>query len=130
MSAPKSLPLSGVRVIDCSRLIPGDYTTMLLAELGADVIKVEGPPAGDYLRGIPPMHGEMSAMYLSLNRSKRSIGVDHRSEEGRKLIERLVAESDVFVEVSAPGSMKRFGLDYESLLKIKPDLVYCSITGY
>jgi alpha-methylacyl-CoA racemase len=123
-------PLSGVRVVELARLIPGDVAGQALAELGADVIKVEGPPLGDYLRHIPPILGEMSALHAASNRNKRSIAIDHRSEAGRDLIYRLIRTADVVLEVSDPGSMAKYKLDYESIRLVNPKVVYCSVTGF
>jgi crotonobetainyl-CoA:carnitine CoA-transferase CaiB-like acyl-CoA transferase len=123
-------PLSGVRVVELARLIPGDVAGQALADLGADVIKVEGPPLGDYLRHIPPILGEMSALHAASNRNKRSIAIDHRSEAGRDLIYRLIRTADVVLEVSDPGSMAKYKLDYESIRLVNPKVVYCSVTGF
>jgi alpha-methylacyl-CoA racemase len=123
--------LDGVKVIDMAKMIPGDMTTMHLADLGADVIKVEEPPGGDYFRGLPPLwKGIVSTGYLGLNRNKRSIRLDFRSDEGKAILRRLIEVGDAFVEVSRPGSRKRDGLDYDSVREINPSIVYCSVSGY
>ena len=122
--------LDGVRVVDMTRLMPGALATHKLADLGADVIKVEVPPVGDYLRGQPPFVDGVGFYYSILNRNKRSLAADPKTEDGRQLILDLVRTADVFVDVSRPGSLARIGLDYESLREVKPDIIHCSLTGY
>jgi crotonobetainyl-CoA:carnitine CoA-transferase CaiB-like acyl-CoA transferase len=122
--------LSGVRVLDISRLIPGAYATSKLADLGADVIKIEQPPNGDYIRIIPPLFEGLSLLHIALNRNKRSIVVGLDTHEGRDTFRRLVGTADIFVEGSRPGAMKLIGADYDSLRAIKPDIIYCSVSGY
>ena len=138
-----ALPLSGVRVLDLSRVLAGPWCTQTLADLGADVIKVERPPSrtgggGDDTRGWGPPFlkdrdgadtGE-AAYYLGTNRNKRSITVDVAHAEGQSLIRRLALQSDAFVENYKVGDMARYGLDFASLQAINPRLVYCSITGF
>lgn len=121
--------LQGVRVLDLSRYIPGPYATMTLADLGADVIKVE-PREGDPMRAFPPAVGDESAAHAALNRGKRSLAVDLRTEEGGALLRRLAGQVDVFVEGFRPGVLARRGLGPEALLEANPRLVYCSVTGY
>jgi alpha-methylacyl-CoA racemase len=121
--------LAGIRVLDLSRYIPGPYATMTLADLGADVVKVE-PREGDPMRAFPPAVGGESAAHAALNRGKRSIVVDLRAEEGAALLRRLAGEADVFVEGFRPGVLARRGLGPEALLEANPRLVYCSVTGY
>ncbi|MDE2298134.1 MAG: CoA transferase [Burkholderiales bacterium] len=142
-SSPATLPLSGVRVIDLSRVLAGPWCTQTLADLGADVIKVERPSkdggaGGDDTRGWGPPFlkdrdgadtGE-AAYYLGTNRNKRSITVDIAHAEGQSLIRRLALQGDVFVENYKVGDMARYGLDFASLQAINPRLVYCSITGF
>jgi crotonobetainyl-CoA:carnitine CoA-transferase CaiB-like acyl-CoA transferase len=129
-----SLPLEGVRVLDFSTLLPGPYATQLLADMGAEVLRVEAPNRPDLLKLMPPMVGEgkakVSAAHASINRNKKSIAVDLKNPQAKGLIERLVAEYDVVVEQFRPGVMQRLGLDFESLSKVNPKLIYCSITGY
>ena len=122
--------LNGVRVLDFSRLIPGGYATAKLADLGADVVKVEELPAGDYMRSVPPMYDGASLLYLALNRNKRSVALDFKTDAGRDAFEQLVRASDVFIESSRPGAMKRLGADYDSLRSLQPDLIYCSLSGF
>jgi formyl-CoA transferase len=129
--ADKDQPLSGIRVLDLSRILAGPTCTMILGDLGAEVIKVERPDVGDDTRTWgPPFAGGESAYYLCCNRNKRSITIDLKSQRGRELIEELARISDVLVENFTPGLMKRFGLDYEALKQINPELIYCSITAY
>ena len=126
-------PLNGIRVLDLSRVLAGPYCTMVLGDLGADVIKVEAPE-GDETRGWgPPFAGEApgeSAYYLCVNRNKRSIVVNFKTGEGRAIIHKLIKQSDVLVENFRPGTVARFSLDYESISANNPELIYCSITGF
>ena len=124
------MPLTGLRVLDLSRLLPGPYCTLLLADLGADVVKVEDPNGGDYLRWTPPMHGEYSSMYWGLNRNKRSIKLDLKNPEGRDAFLRLAETVDVVVESFRPGAMDRLGVGWDILHGRNPGLVLCSISGY
>ena len=127
--------LDGIRVLDLSRLLPGGFCTGLLADFGADVLKVEDTGLGDYVRWAPPHYegaeqSAGSALFLSLNRNKRSIRLNLKTEEGREVLLRLVRESDVLVEGFRPGVMDRLGVGYERLREQNPGLVYCAITGY
>lgn len=126
-----SLPLEGLRVLDLSRLLPGAYATMLLADLGADVVKVEQPGAGDPLRAAPPYtaSGE-SGPHLVLNRGKRSITVNLKAPHGADVLRDLVRGADVLVESFRPGVMARLGVGYDDLSAVNPRLVYAAITGY
>lgn len=124
------LPLSGVRVLDLTRVLAGPMATCILGDLGADVVKVEEPD-GDHVRTLPPFYpGEQSHYFLAINRNKRSIVVDVKTDEGRDLILDLAAHSDVVVENFRPGVMKRLGLDFELLSQRKNDLILCSISGF
>jgi crotonobetainyl-CoA:carnitine CoA-transferase CaiB-like acyl-CoA transferase len=130
-----SLPLSGLRVLDLTRLLPGGFCTLLFADLGAEVVKVEDTGMGDYIRWAPPYYdgaedSAKSALYLSLNRGKRSIRLNLKDERGRDALLRLVRDYDVLVEGNRPGVMDRLGLGYERLAEENPALVYCAITGY
>jgi alpha-methylacyl-CoA racemase len=130
-----SLPLSGLRVLDLTRLLPGGFCTLLFADLGADVVKVEDTGMGDYIRWAPPYYegaedSAKSALYLSLNRGKRSIRLNLKDERGREALLRLVRDYDVLVEGNRPGVMDRLGVGYERLAQENPALVYCAITGY
>ena len=132
------LPLSDVRVLDLSRLLPGGFCSQLLADFGADVVKVEDTGMGDYVRWAPPYYGDdehqslgtRSALYLSLNRNKRSIRLDLKSEGGRAALLRLVRDFDVVLESFRPGVLDRLGAGYERMRQANPALVYCAITGY
>jgi crotonobetainyl-CoA:carnitine CoA-transferase CaiB-like acyl-CoA transferase len=123
-------PLEGIRVLDLTRLLPGDFATWVLADLGAEVTKIEDTGGGDYMRWMPPMAGESSAMYWALNRGKRAIRLDLKQAAGRDVFLRLLEGTDCVVEGFRPGVMERLGLGYEELSRRKPDLVYCAITGY
>lgn len=123
-------PLEGVRVADFSRLFAGPLCTMILADLGADVIKVE-PPSGDEARGFgPPFLGGEGMNFMALNRGKRSIVLDLKREEDRRTAHRLIESSDVLVENFRPGVTARLGIDPETARKLNPGLIYCSITGF
>jgi crotonobetainyl-CoA:carnitine CoA-transferase CaiB-like acyl-CoA transferase len=123
-------PLAGVRVLDLTRLLPGNYCTLLLADLGADVIKVEEPGKGDYIRWSPPEVDGQSAAHRAVNRGKRSITLNLKAPDGPGLLHRLVEHADVLVESFRPGVMDRLGAGYESLAERNPALVYCAVTGY
>ena len=123
-------PLHGIHVLDLSRVLAGPYCTMVLGDLGADVIKVESPD-GDETRGWgPPFAEGESAYYLCVNRNKRGIVADFKTAEGREVIRRLIQQSDVLVENFRPGSLARFSLDFEAASALNPTLIYCSITGF
>jgi crotonobetainyl-CoA:carnitine CoA-transferase CaiB-like acyl-CoA transferase len=126
-----NLPLEGVKVLDLSRVLAGPYATMVLADLGADVVKVEHPERGDDTRQWgPPFAGGESAYFLSVNRNKRSIGVDLKDAEGLERVKALAADADVVIENMRRGALEKFGLGYEILKERNPGLVYCSITGF
>jgi crotonobetainyl-CoA:carnitine CoA-transferase CaiB-like acyl-CoA transferase len=130
-----SLPLSGLKVLDLTRLLPGGFCTLLFADLGADVLKVEDTGMGDYVRWAPPYYegaeeSAQSALYLSLNRGKRSIRLNLKEDRGREVLLRLVREYDVLIEGNRPGVMDRLGVGYERLAQENPALVYCAVTGY
>ncbi|MBA3792843.1 MAG: CoA transferase [Rubrobacter sp.] len=125
------LPLEGLKVLDLSRVLAGPYTTMSLADLGADVLKIEHPERGDDTRHWgPPFAGGESAYFLSVNRNKRSIGVDLKTEEGLERVRRLAEGADVVIENWKRGALEGMGLGYETLKGDNPGLVYCSITGF
>ncbi|NKM29266.1 CaiB/BaiF CoA transferase family protein [Rhizobium laguerreae] len=134
----KPASLDGLRILDLSRILAGPTCTQLLADLGADVIKVERPDIGDDTRSwgppfVPDADGgdsDLSAYFLSANRNKRSIAIDLASDEGVALVERLAAVSDVVIENYKPGDLDRRGLGYEDIRKIKPDIVWCAISGF
>ncbi len=129
------LPLEGVKVLDLSRVLAGPYATMTLADLGADVLKVEHPERGDDTRHWgPPFAGEgedrQSAYFLAVNRNKRSTGVDLKSPDGLGRVKELAANADVLIENWRRGALERLGLGYETLRETNPGLIYCSITGF
>ncbi len=131
-------PLGDVEILDLTRLLPGGFCTLLLADLGADVIKVEDTDQGDYVRWAPPYYGSeehtplgtRSAIYLALNRNKRSIRLDLKQEGGRQALIKLAESADVLVESFRPGVLERLGVGYDVLRQANPALVYCPITGY
>jgi crotonobetainyl-CoA:carnitine CoA-transferase CaiB-like acyl-CoA transferase len=125
-------PLDGVVVLDFSRLLPGPYATLLLADLGARVIQVEAPDSGDLLRFMPPIDPELgvSVKYRLLGRGKQRIAINLKTEDGRAVARRLAQRADVLVEGFRPGVMARLGLAYEDLVRDNPRLIYCSISGY
>jgi crotonobetainyl-CoA:carnitine CoA-transferase CaiB-like acyl-CoA transferase len=124
-------PLDGIRVVDLSRVLAGPYCTMMLADLGADVVKIERPVEGDETRGWgPPYTGHEAAYFLAVNRSKRSVAVDLKHPRGRELVLDLCARADVVLENFRPGAAARLGLDAASVRERNPSVVYCSITGF
>lgn len=123
-------PLEGLKVLDLSRLLPGPYATLALADLGADVVKVEDPAGGDYLRWFPPLVDGTSALFRALNRGKRSLALDLRAEDDRATFLALAAKADVVVESFRPGVMARLGLGWETLHAHNPGLVLVSISGF
>jgi alpha-methylacyl-CoA racemase len=125
------MPLKSLKVLDFSTLLPGPYATMMLADMGAEVLRVEAPNRPDLTRILPPLDEEgVSYIHQTLNRSKRSLGLDLKKQASVDLVKKLVAEYDIVIEQFRPGVMERFGLDYQSLKQINPKLIYCSITGY
>ncbi len=122
--------LSGIRILDLSKLLPGPYCSMVLADFGAEVIKVEEPKTGDYSRTFPPFKSGFGYWHLQLNRNKKSIAIDLKSEIGRKAFLKMVRKSDVVLESYRLGVLKRLGIDYETASRLNPKIVYCSITGY
>lgn len=124
------MDLSGIRVLDLTRLLPGAFCTMLLGDQGADVIKIEQPGTGDYMRLLPPLADGQGVAFNSLNRNKRAITLNLKANEGAELFKRLVATADVVVEGNRPGVMDRLGLGWDALRALRPGLVLCSITGY
>lgn len=124
--------LSDLKVLDLSRLLPGPFCTLLLADMGADILKIEEPGGGDYARYFPPMLEDesMSAFFAGINRNKRSMTLNLKAPEGVEILGRLAEGADVLVESFRPGVMARLGLDYEALKATNPGLIYCSISGY
>ena len=123
-------PLSSLNILDFTTLLPGPFATMLLADMGANVLRVEAPNRPDMVRFTPPFTGTTSAWHAMLGRNKRSISLDLKHENAAAIIHRLIQQYDIVVEQFRPGVMTRLGLGYETLRAIKPDLIYCSITGY
>jgi crotonobetainyl-CoA:carnitine CoA-transferase CaiB-like acyl-CoA transferase len=123
---PTKGALDGIRIVDVSRALAGPFSTMLMGDLGADVIKLEMPGTGDESR----YWGPPFATYMSSNRNKRSVAVDLHTDEGQKVCLDLIRGADVLVENFRPGTMKRFNLDYDAVAKVKPDIIYCSISAY
>ena len=126
----QSLPLAGLRVLDLTRLLPGGYASQLLADLGADVLKIEEPGTGDYARGMPPMARTVGQGFLAINRNKRSAAVNLKHPRGREALLRLVDGADVLLESFRPGVIARLGLAAQTLRERNPRLIVCSISGY
>ena len=124
------MPLTGIKILDLTRLLPGPFCTMLLGDLGAEVVKVEDPRTGDPCRLVPPFLKSESAVFLSLNRNKKSLALDLKSEAGREIMVRLARRSDVLVEQFRPGVTDRLGIGYDDMAEVNPGLIYCSLTGY
>jgi len=129
-STPEPLPLAGVRVLDFSNLLPGPLASLLLADAGAEVLKVERPGTGDELRGYEPAFGSTSGNFALLNRGKRGLTADLKDGGDRAHVRQLALSADVLIEQFRPGVMERLGLGYEELARENPRLIYCSITGY
>ena len=123
-------PLDGLKVLDLTRVLAGPYCAMMLGDMGAEVIKIEEPIHGDDTRAWAPHRDGWSTFFLGLNRSKKSLAIDLKSEEGAGILRRLVAETDVLIENFRPGSLAKLGFSYTDAAEINPRLVYCSITGY
>lgn len=123
-------PLDGLRVIDLTRVLAGPFSTMIMADMGADVIKVENPRGGDDSRAFGPYKNGQSAYYMGLNRSKRSVTLNLKEEQGKEILKKLVKSADILVENYKPGTMKKLGLDYEELKKINPGLIYAASSGF
>ena len=121
--------LNGIRILDLSRLLPGPYCTMLLADLGAEVIKIESPIVGDYVRTISPEFGG-EAIFAAVNRGKKSVAINYRNPRGRELFLRLAQKADVVMETFRPGAVRRWKIDYDAVRAINPRIVYCSLSGY
>jgi alpha-methylacyl-CoA racemase len=131
-TSPLADALRGIRVLDLSRLLPGPFLTMVLADMGADVVKIEDPRMGDYLRPMPPVHPKsgMSGRFLAINRGKRSVALDLKVAAARDAFLKLVDKADVVVESFRPGVMDKLGLGYATLAARNPRIVVCSISGY
>ena len=123
-------PLRGIRVLDLTKVLAGPLCTQCLADLGAEVIKLEPPGGGDETRHWPPRRGSEGAVFLSVNRNKRSIAVDLKTPDGQQVFRRLAATADVVVESFGTGVVERLGIDYPAVRRLRPDIVYCSISGF
>jgi formyl-CoA transferase len=124
-------PLDGIKVLDLTRVLAGPYCTMLLADMGADVVKVERPGAGDDTRAFgPPFVNGESAYFMSINRNKRSLTLNLKEDKARQILRQLLETVDVVVENFRPGTMESFGFGYEAVHDFNPALVFCSISGY
>jgi alpha-methylacyl-CoA racemase len=135
-TATNASPLRGIRILDLSRLLPGPYATMLLGDLGAQVIKIETPGLGDYMRIIPPFvkdtrtGEEVGAAFLMVNRNKKSVALNFRNARGKEIFLRLVRTADVILETFRPGAAEKWGIGYSVTRAINPRIVYCSLSGY
>lgn len=123
-------PLEGLLILDFTRLLPGPFATQLLCNLGADVIKIEDPGLGDYMRAVPPTVQGVSYPFLMVNRGKKSLAVDLKTQEGREILYRLVPRADILMEQFRPGVMEKLGADYPTLANRNPRLIYCAFSGY
>jgi crotonobetainyl-CoA:carnitine CoA-transferase CaiB-like acyl-CoA transferase len=123
-------PLKNIVVLDLSRLLPGPLCSLFLADLGAEVIKIEDTDAGDYIRWLPPLLDDYGAVFHALNRNKKSIRLNLKTPEGKDIFKRMAKKADVLLESFRPGTMDRLGLGYTELKKINPRIIYCAITGY
>src|SRR6266571_2720087 len=129
-SGMRSKPLSGIRVLDLTRLLPGPMATLHLADMGADVVKIEDTESGDYARAMGPARGRSSVFFQLINRNKRAIRLDLKQQQGREVLLRLAKGAEILVEGFRPGAMVKLGVGYDALAAVNPRLVYCSITGY
>jgi formyl-CoA transferase len=130
MKPPIEAPLRGIRVLDLSRVLAGPFCSMILSDLGAEVIKVEMPGEGDDTRTYPPFIGGLSSYFMSVNRGKKSVTLDLKKAEAREAIYRLAERSDIFLENFRPGVTARLGVDYENIRKVNPGIIYCSISSF
>lgn len=122
--------LEGLKILDFSTLLPGPFATMMLADMGADVVKVESPNREDLVKYLGPMDGEVSAVFGHLNRSKRSIALDLKQEDAKEIVYKLIQEYDIVIEQFRPGVMDKLGIGYDKLKEINPKIIFCSVTGY
>jgi len=123
-------PLQDIRVLDLSRLLPGPFCTRMFADMGADVIKIEEPVKGDYARDFVPRRGDFACWFMEVNRNKKSIALDFRQDKDRNIFMELAKTAHIVVESFRPGVLKKLGIDFETVKKVNPGIVYCSITGY
>jgi crotonobetainyl-CoA:carnitine CoA-transferase CaiB-like acyl-CoA transferase len=126
----RSSPLSGIRVLDLSRLLPGGFCSMMLGDFGAEVIKVEEPGRGDYVRWTPPFLDGQAAYFLAINRNKKSLVLDLKNPKGRDTFLRLARTADVVIESFRPGVVDRLGIGYQHVVKVNPRIIYCSISAF
>jgi len=124
------LPLAGIRVLDLTRLLPGPVCTLYLADLGADVVKLEDTGAGDYARQLGSVPGKVSAFFRAVNRNKRSVALDLKDPRGRDVYRALAKRADVVIESFRPGVVAALGVDYAATVAVNPRIVYAAITGY
>src|SRR5919107_127033 len=129
-SASRSGPLAGILIADFSRILAGPYATMLLGDLGAEVVKVEGPSGDDTRSWVPPVRDGVSTYYLGVNRNKRSIALDLKDPDDLSVARALAERADVLIENFRPGGLARFGLDYTAVAAVNPGIVYASISGF
>ncbi|MEZ5054217.1 MAG: CaiB/BaiF CoA-transferase family protein [Chitinophagales bacterium] len=127
---PQQGPLQGIRILDLSRLLPGPLATQMMADLGAEVIKIEDTKAPDYTRFFPPLKGSQSLNYISINRSKLSITLDLKSDEGKRKFFELVKTADIVVDSFRPGVLQKMGIDYDAAKQHKEKIIYVAVTGY
>ena len=130
VASPLADALTGIRVLDLSRLLPGPFLTMVLADMGADVVKIEDPKIGDYMRQFPPAKGGISGRFLAVNRGKRSAALDLKNPAAKDVFLQMVDKADVIVESFRPGVMDKLGLSYAALSARNPKIVVCSISGF
>src|SRR6266511_3292564 len=123
-------PLEGIRVLELANFMAGPYCGMLLADMGAEVIKVENPSGGDYTRELAPFVDGESAGFIALNRNKKSLTLNLKSTEGRDLFLALARRADIVLENYRPGTMRNLGIDYEAVKQVRPDVIYCSASGF
>lgn len=123
-------PLTGIRILDLTRVLSGPYTSMMLADLGAEVIKLEMPEIGDDSRHFGPFQKDESAYFMSVNRNKKSITLNLKSEKGKEIFKKLAAQVDVILENYRPGTMEKLGLDYDTICQVNPGIIYASISGF
>lgn len=123
-------PLDGVKILDATQYLAGPHATMILADMGAEVVKIERPGQGDFSREIDPFVGDMSCYYLTINRNKQSVTLNLTSEKGREIFLELTEKVDVVVENFRPGTMEKFGLDYDTVSQRNDEIIYCSISGF
>ena len=125
-----ALPLEGIKILDLSTMLPGPFCTMILADFGAEVIKVEAVKGGDLFRGAKPLLQDTGGAFFQVNRNKKSISINLKSEEGKEIFYKLAKDADVIVEQYRPGVVTKLGVDYEAIKAINPKIVYCSLSGY